>query len=140
MNDKTFVDTNVLVYAHDADARVKRDVARSALRNLWADGTGVVSPQVLQEFYVAVTRKIAMPMVRKTARAVIGTYSVWCVDVTAAELSAAFRIEDAAKIGFWDALIVAAAAKAGARKLLSEDLNAGQTIAGVLIENPFGKI
>ncbi len=140
MNDKTFVDTNVLVYAHDADARVKHDVARSALRNLWADGTGVVSPQVLQEFYDTVTRKIAMPMVRKTARAVIGTYSVWCVDVTAAELSAAFRIEDAAKIGFWDALIVAAAAKAGARKLLSEDLNAGQTIAGVLIENPFGKI
>jgi len=139
MSDKTFVDTNVLVYAHDIDARVKHDVARSALRTLWADGTGVISPQVLQEFYVTVTRKIAMPLVRKTARAVIGTYSVWCVDVTAAEISAAFRIEDTAKIGFWDALIVASAVKAGARKLLSEDLNAGRTIAGVLIENPFGE-
>jgi predicted nucleic acid-binding protein len=140
MNDKTFVDTNVLVYAHDVDARGKREAARSALRALWADGTGVISPQVLQEFYVTVTRKIAMPLLKKTARAVIGTYSVWCVDVTAAEIGAAFRIEDSAKIGFWDALIVAAAAKAGATKLLSEDLNAGQTIAGVLIENPFAEI
>jgi predicted nucleic acid-binding protein len=137
MSDKTFVDTNILVYAHDIDAQRKRELARSALRTLWTDGTGVISPQVLQEFYVTVTRKIAKPLSKKTARAVIGTYSVWCVDVTTAEIEAAFRIEDAAKIGFWDALVVAAAVNAGATKLLSEDLNAGQTIAGVFIENPF---
>jgi predicted nucleic acid-binding protein len=137
MSDKTFVDTNILVYAHDIDARKKHEAARSALRMLWAEGTGVVSPQVLQEFYVTVTRKIPTPLHKKTARVVVGTYSPWCVDVTPAELEVAFRIEDEAKIGFWDALIVAAAIKSGATKLLSEDLNAGQTISGVLIENPF---
>jgi predicted nucleic acid-binding protein len=137
MSDKTFVDSNVLVYAHDIDARKKHDAARAALRVLWTDRTGVVSPQVLQEFYVTVTRKISTPLPKKTARIVIGTYSIWCVDVTPAELEAAFRIEDEAKIGFWDALIVAAAVKSGATRLLSEDLNAGQTISGVLVENPF---
>ena len=62
---------------------------------------------------------------------------VWCVETTTAEISAAFRIEDEAKIGFWDALIVAAPIMAGADRILSEDLNAGQTISGVRIENPF---
>jgi predicted nucleic acid-binding protein len=137
MSGKTFVDTNVLVYAHDVDAPTKRKAARSALRTLWTDQTGVVSPQVLQEFYVTVTRKISTPLAKKTARVVIGTYSIWCVDVTPTELEAAFRIEDEAKIGFRDALIVAAASRSGATKLLSEDLNAGQVISGVLIENPF---
>jgi predicted nucleic acid-binding protein len=138
MSDKTFVDTNVLVYAHDVDDRQKHDRARSALRELWNDGTGVVSPQVLQEFYVNVTRKISKPLARDAARLVVGTYAIWCIDVGSSDVAAAFRIEDEAKIGFWDALIVASAVKAGATRLLSEDLNPGQTIAGVLIENPFG--
>jgi predicted nucleic acid-binding protein len=136
MSARTFVDTNILVYAHDVDERSKHDRARSALRELWNDGTGVVSPQVLQEFYVSVTRKIATPLPKGAARLIVSTYAIWCVDVGSADVAAAFRIEDEAKIGFWDALIVAAAAKAGAKRLLSEDLNAGQTIAGVLIENP----
>jgi predicted nucleic acid-binding protein len=97
-----------------------------------------VSPQVLQEFYVNVTRKISKPLARDAARLVVGTYAIWCIDVGSSDVAAAFRIEDEAKIGFWDALIVASAVKAGATRLLSEDLNPGQTIAGVLIENPFG--
>lgn len=137
MSAKTFVDTNVLVYAHDLDDRSKHEVARDALRELWNDGTGLVSPQVLQEFYVNVTRKIALPLAKEAARLVVSTYAIWCVDMTPADVAAAFRIEDEAKIGFWDALVIASAAKAGASRLLSEDLNAGQTIAGVLIENPF---
>jgi len=137
MSGKTFVDTNVLFYAHDVDDRSKHDLARDALRELWNDGTGVVSPQVLQEFYVNVTRKIAKPLAKDAARLIVSAYATWCVDVGSADIAAAFRIEDEATIGFWDALIVAAAAKAGARRILSEDLNAGQTIAGVLIENPF---
>jgi len=137
MSDKAFVDTNVLVYAHDMDDRVKHELARSTLRELWNDGTGVVSPQVLQEFYVNVTRKIAKPLAKDAARLIVSAYAVWCVDVGSSDIAAAFRIEDEAKIGFWDALIVASAAKAGAKRLLSEDLNAGQTIAGVVIENPF---
>jgi len=140
MTGKTFVDTNVLVYAHDVDDLSKHDLARDALRELWNDGTGVLSPQVLQEFYVNVTRKIATPLAKDAARLVVSTYTIWCIDVTSADVAAAFRIEDEAKLGFWDALIIASASKAGAARLLSEDLNAGQTIAGVLIENPFGAL
>jgi predicted nucleic acid-binding protein len=137
MNDKTFVDTNVLIYAHDADAGPKYEIARDTLRDLWSRRAGVLSTQVLQEFYVNVTRKIATPLPKSTARAVVDSYAVWCVDTTPAEISAAFRIEDEGGIGFWDALIVAAARKAGAARIMSEDLNPGQIIAGVRIENPF---
>jgi predicted nucleic acid-binding protein len=140
MSAKTFVDTNILVYAHDIDDRSKHEIARDALRELWNDGTGLLSPQVLQEFYVTVTRRIAMPLAKDAARLVVSAYAIWCVDVASADVTAAFRIEDAAKIGFWDALIIASASKAGAARLLSEDLNAGQTIAGVLIENPFSAL
>jgi predicted nucleic acid-binding protein len=140
MSDKTFIDTNILVYAHDLDDRSKHECARNALRELWNDGTGLLSPQVLQEFYVNVTRKIAKPLAKDVARRIVSAYAIWCVDVTSDDIGAAFRIEDAAKIGFWDALIIASAAKAGATRLLSEDLNAGQTIAGVLVENPFASL
>jgi predicted nucleic acid-binding protein len=137
MNDKTFVDTNVLIYAHDLDAKAKQHVATKVLRELWIERTGVLSMQVLQEFYVNVTRKIARPISQNSARLVVSTYATWCINTTAAEIATAFQIEDTARISFWDALIVAAALRSGARRILSEDLNAGQTIAGVLIENPF---
>jgi len=137
MNDKTFVDTNVLIYAYDVDAGKKREIARDILRELWMQQTGTLSMQVLQEFYVNVTRKIATPLPKPVARREVDSYTVWCTDTTPAEISAAFRIEDEACIGFWDALIIAAARKAGAARILSEDLNPGQIIAGIRIENPF---
>ena len=137
MSDKTFVDTNVLIYAHDVDAKSKHEIAESVLRKLWGDQSGVLSAQVLQEFYVNVTRKILHPLSKQSARLVVSTYFIWCVETTHAEISTAFRLEDEYRIGFWDALIVAAALKSGANRVLSEDLNAGQTIAGVRIENPF---
>ena len=137
MTDKSFVDSNVLIYAYDADAGVKRTAAAAVLRELWDRRSGVLSTQVLHEFYVNVTRKIAAPLSKSSARAVVDAYAPWCVNTTPAETSAAFRIEDEARISFWDALIVAAARKAGAVRILSEDLNAGQTIAGIRIENPF---
>jgi predicted nucleic acid-binding protein len=140
MNGKTFVDTNVLIYAHDVDAKRKHDTAKSVLRALWAERMGVLSMQVLQEFYVNVTRKIAVPLPKEAARQVVHTYSIWCVETTPAEIAAAFRIEDESRIGFWDALIVASAAKSGATRILSEDLNAQQMIAGLRIENPFAKL
>jgi predicted nucleic acid-binding protein len=139
MNGKTFVDSNVLIYAHDVDARTKHEIASGILRQLWSDRTGTLSPQVLQEFYVNVTRKIASPLSKPSARAVVDSYFVWCVDTTPAEISAAFRIEDEARIGFWDALILAAARKAGAARLLTEGLTSGQIVAGVRIENPFSR-
>jgi predicted nucleic acid-binding protein len=137
MNVKTFVDTNVLIYAHDADAGTKHQIAKGVLRDLWDRRAGLLSVQVLQEFYVNVTKKIATPLPRPSARAVVDSYAIWCVNTTPAEIFAAFQIEDEAGIGFWDALIVAAARKAGAARILSEDLNSGQNIAGVRIENPF---
>src|ERR1700676_2573145 len=139
MSDKTFVDTNVLIYAHDIDAKSKHEVAKSVLRELWDRRTGVLSPQVLQEFYVNVIRKIASPLPKNVARMAVQSYAAWCVETTPADISFAFQIEDEAKIGFWDALIVASAVKCGATRILSEDLNARQIIAGIRIENRFHK-
>lgn len=136
---RTFVDTNVLIYAHNLDAGAKREIANRVLRDLWRERNGILSLQVLQEFYVNVTRKIPTPLSKQSARLVVNSYSIWCVETTTAEISAAFQIEDESRIGFWDALIVAAAAKGGAGRILSEDLSAGQRIAGIVIENPFAR-
>ena len=137
MSDRTFVDTNILIYAHDIDATAKHEKAKTVLRELWSERAGLLSTQVLQEFYVNVTRKIPTPLPRNQARGVVGSYASWCVETTLAEITAAFRIEDESRIGFWDALIIASAVKGGASRVLSEDFNAGQTILGVRIENPF---
>lgn len=137
MSGKTFIDTNIMIYAHDIDARAKNDIAKAVLRELWSERTGVLSMQVLQEFYINVTRKIASPLSKDSARRVVTSYATWCMETTPTELSSAFRIEDESRIGFWDALIVSSAVKSGATRLLSEDLNAGQRIAGITIENPF---
>jgi predicted nucleic acid-binding protein len=96
--------------------------------------------QVLQKFYVNVTRKTRSPLPKDSARLVLANYLIWCMETTPAELSVAFRIEDESRIGFWDALIAAAAVKSGATLLLSEDLNPGQKVAGLRIENPFAAV
>jgi predicted nucleic acid-binding protein len=138
MSARSFVDTNVLLYAHDVDAGQKHTIAKRLLQDLWEERSGVLSTQVLQEFYVNVTRKIRTPIPPSAARGVVNAYGVWCAAATdLQDIAAAFQIEDEARIGFWDALIVAVAARSGAARLLSEDLNAGQTIAGITIENPF---
>lgn len=137
-SDRTFVDTNVLIYAHDVDAGRKHQIANTMLRSLWVERSGVVSTQVLQEFYVNATRKLKTPLTKPAARSVVSVYAAWCVEcLTPADIAAAFQIEDEARLGFWDALIIASAARSGARRLLSEDLNAGQAIAGLTILNPF---
>lgn len=140
MSDKTFVDTNIVLYAHDKDAGTKHQIAKEILRELWKERTGVVSVQVLQEFYVNVTRKIPSPLPKEIARLVVRSYSTWCIETSSSEISAAFQIEDDSRIGFWDALIVSSAVKSGATRILSEDLNAGQRVAGILIENPFANV
>ena len=137
-SDRTFVDTNVLIYAHDVDAGRKHEIAKDLLRRLWADRAGILSTQVLQEFYVNVTRKLRKPLARPEARSVVDTYAPWCVEgIATSDITAAFRLEDQARIRFWDALIIAVAACAGARRVVSEDLNDGQSIAGMPIQNPF---
>ncbi|MGB6687996.1 MAG: PIN domain-containing protein [Terracidiphilus sp.] len=137
MSAKVFIDTNILVYAHDIDAGKKHQTAHNLLYRLAQDRAAVLSMQVLQEFYVTVTRKLSSPLPKKVAREIVNDLAPWCVATSPEEIKEAFRIEDQAKIGFWDALIVAAAIKAGASQIFSEDLNPGQRIAGVLVENPF---
>ena len=137
MNGKTFVDTNILIYAHDVDAGKKHQIAKTILQGLSQQRTGALSTQVLQEFYVNVTRKIVSPLSKASAREIVEDFAHWCVATSPAEVREAFHIEDDARIRFWDALIVAAAVKAGATLVLSEDLNHGQAIAGITIENPF---
>jgi len=121
------------------DAKAKHEDAKSVLRELWSQRTGVLSLQVLQEFYVNVTRKIATPLPKDLARMVVNTYALWCVETTAFEITTAFRIEDESRIGFWDALIIASAVWSGCVQIFSEDLNAKQVISGIRIENPFDR-
>jgi predicted nucleic acid-binding protein len=137
MSDVVFVDSNILVYAHDADAGPKRDRAVKSLRLLWESGAGRLSVQVLQEFYISVTRKLAAPVARSTAREVVSSYGAWVHEPTTPDtVTRAIDIAEMAQIMFWDALIVASAEQAQATHVYSEDLNAGQIIAGVKIVNP----
>ncbi len=138
MKDRVFVDSNVLIYAHDLDADRKHRKAAEIVRELWEDQKGVVSTQVLQEFSVNVTRQIAQPISKSSAREIARNYSLWQTEtIDSADVFRASELEEANQVSFWDALIIVAAAKGAASLLLSEDLNAGQRIAGVVIENPF---
>lgn len=137
MNDLVFVDSNILLYSQDADAGVKRERAIESLRPLWAAGTGRVSLQVLQEFYVNATRKLTNTVSLATVREVIHVYGEWVKAQTNVEtVIRASELAELAQLSFWDGLIIASAEQAGATRLYSEDLNEGQTIVGVKIVNP----
>lgn len=133
-----FVDTNVLVYAYDADAGRRHEVAGELLAGLWRSRTGVISTQVMQEFYVTVTRKLEKPLDRPTARGVLATYRAWPVhSISAEDVLDAAELEEREQLSFWDSLIVTSAARLGATQVLSEDMQHGRRISGVMIENPF---
>ena len=137
MSDVVFVDTNILVYAHDRDAGSKREKAARALDRLWDERLGRLSAQVLQEFYVTVTKGHSTSAARASAREVVSMYAPWVQHPTTPEtILRATELAELAEVSFWDALILASAEQAGASQLYSEDLNAGQTIAGVKIVNP----
>ena len=138
MTDKIFVDTNILVYAHDKGAGQKYQMASNRILQLWESNTGVISTQVLQEFYITLTKKIPQPLDRLTVRRIIKSYLSWdIIDNNADTLLHASEIEENHSISFWDSLIVAAAFSANSNIILTENLNHGQTIEGILIENPF---
>jgi predicted nucleic acid-binding protein len=139
MSDRAFVDTNVLVYAHDVDAGERHLVAARLVAELWETRRGVISTQVLQEFYVNATRKIPSPLPRAIARQVVKTYAVWQTEILAPpDIHLASELEEQHQLSFWDALILVAAVKGGASTILTEDMSPGRSLSGVRIENPFG--
>ncbi len=137
-DDRVFVDTNVLVYARDASEPIKQPQARRWLDVLWASRRGRLSTQVLNEYYVTVTRKLSPGLTPVEAREDVQDLRTWqpiLLDVTL--IDRAFGMEDSYGFSFWDALIVAAAHVAGARYLLTEDLQDGQDLQGIRVVNPF---
>jgi predicted nucleic acid-binding protein len=136
--DLTFVDTNVLLYAHDRSAGVKREIASTLLAELWGSRTGALSTQVLQEFYVNATRKLPKPLPAARARAVVRRYATWPLHVVEpGDIVAASELERRHRQSFWDALIITAASRMGVVRLASEDLQHGRRIAGMEIFDPF---
>lgn len=138
MSGKAFVDTSILLYAHDLADSAKNQVAVDLLTQLWDDNTGVISTQVLQEFAVNLQRRISLSLTLQEVRARIALYLDWEVVVNGK--GAVLRGLDAKEryqISFWDAMIVQAAESAGCEVLYSEDLSHGQEYGGVLVVNPF---
>lgn len=137
MTGRTFLDTNVLVYAIDDGEPVKRDIARNVLAS--SDyGEFVLSAQVLSEFYVTATRKLASPLTGTEAAGALDRFKrrpVLAIDVSL--VKHAVEISQSSQISYWDGLIVAAAVRGGCQRLLSEDLKDGQEICSVRVENPF---
>jgi predicted nucleic acid-binding protein len=138
MTDKVFVDTNILVYAHDLDASNKHDQATEIVSQLWESRNGVLSTQVLQEFYVTLTRKVSSTLSKLEARKLVQKYSHWHLVLNDPSIIIqASEIEESNNISFWDALIVSAAYSQNVPTILTEDLNHGQIIEGIFIRNPF---
>lgn len=133
-----FVDANVLVYAFDASAGAKQTAAIALLERLWESEAGCLSVQVLQEFFVTVTRKVPRPLAADEAAARVREFATWHVfSPTADDVLDATAIQKSAGISFWDAMIVQAAVELRCETLWSEDLQDGQKIRGVRIRNPF---
>ena len=136
--DKIFLDTNIIIYAYDVTAKEKHKIAKKIYGDLWDSALGVVSTQVLQEFFVTVTQKIPQPLERQLAKEIVSDLLKWDVVVNdGASILEAVEILLRYGHSFWDSLILAAAVESGAATLLSEDLSDGQKIKGISIKNPF---
>jgi predicted nucleic acid-binding protein len=135
---REFVDTNVLVYAHDNSGGIKRERAMALIERLWESGGGCLSLQVLQEFYVKVTHKVAQPVDSHKAAEIIAALAAWTVhspDVD--DMLAAIELQQKHQLSFWDAMILNSAKDLGCETVWSEDLNPGQQFNGLTIANPF---
>jgi len=124
-NPPQFVDTNILIYAHDLSAGPKHDRARELLQTLWRERSGCLSIQVLQEFYVNVTRKVAHPLSSEIHRPGVD------------DVLNAVRMQQRYQLAFWDAMILTSAHRLGCEVVWSEDLNAGQAYESMQVRNPF---
>ena len=137
--NRKFVDTNVLVYAHDVTAADKHDRARALLEELWDTREGCLSVQVLQEFFVTTTRKIPKPLDASGGRPDHQRPGLagMCTLRPLPDVLAAIDIHRRTGASFWDAMILRSAQELGCPTLYSEDLNADQAYAGVRVSNPF---
>ena len=135
---KAFIDTNIIIYAYDVTAGKKHETARIIITDLWDSGLGVISTQVLQEFFVNVVQKIPKPVDKQQAKEIVRDFLKWHVVVnTGDSIIDAIDICLRFEYSFWDSMIIEAAIKGGATVLISEDLQDGQVISGVTIKNPF---
>lgn len=136
--DKVFVDTNIVVYAYDIDAGEKHQISLKILKDLWTSGLGIMSTQVLQEFFAVVTRRISQPLNIQTAKEIVKDLLTWDIVVNDGDVILdAIDDHQRHRYSFWDSMIIVSAIRGGATLLLSEDLSEGQTIKGVTIKNPF---
>jgi predicted nucleic acid-binding protein len=132
-----FCDTNILVYAYDTSAHTKRELARELVERLWREDSGAVSIQVLQELFVTLTRKIASPVQTRIARGIVADLASWrVVEPRTGDILAAIDATERWRVSFWDAMILTAAERAGARVVWSEDLAHGQSYDGLTVRNP----
>ena len=136
MATRSFIDTNVLIYAEASDAPVKQRVALDLLKRLYDEALGVLSTQVLQEYCNVALKKLHLPA--RHVRAQLDLYGQFeVIHVTPAIIHAALDLHQTRSIGFYDAIIVATAQTAGCDIVLSEDMNTGESLAGIRIVNPF---
>ena len=136
MAERSFIDTNVLIYAEASDSPVKQRTALALLRRLYEDAQGVLSTQVLQEYCNVALKKFKLPTAH--VRAQLGLFEQFeVVQVTPAIIHAGLDLQQTRSVSFFDALILASAHASGCNVLWSEDLNAGEVISGVKIVNPF---
>lgn len=137
MSDRSFVDTNILIYAHDRTAGRKHEISRDLIDRLWESGTGCLSVQILQEFYVIATKKLR-DIEPQEARGLVETYSRWHLHRPGeGDVLNAVDLHQSHQLSFWDAMVVISARKLNCQLLQSEDLNDRQNIMGVMITNPF---
>lgn len=133
-----FVDTNVLVYAHDATAGEKHERSKLLISELWVSRLGHLSVQVLQELYVTLTKKVPSPLDPESATKILQNLSHWRVHVPNPEdVLGAIHLQQRHQLSFWDAMILWSANQLDCEVVWSEDFNHGQVYDRVMVKNPF---
>lgn len=133
-----FVDTNILVYAHDRTAGAKQARARELIESLWEKHLACISVQVMQEFYVVATKKVAKPLESATAVHILQDLSYWRVHEPVTEdVLGAIGLQQRHELSFWDAMILWSAQQLDCDVVWSEDLSANKEYDGIRVVNPF---
>lgn len=139
-DDRVFVDTNIIIYAYTASVDWKHKIAMEMMKDLWKTGLGVLSTQVLQEFFVVVTKKIQNPLDIKSAKEIVTDLLTWNIIINdGASILKAIELHKNYRCSFWDAMIIEAAIRGRCTTLLSEDLSNRQIMNGITIKNPFSQ-